>query len=211
MTFKTEINTIVSGLVAISDKFFQYEAGKKKALSDLRGNTLEEEMAMLDLDLKNTTSKYVASMTAAVNRMIEEVKAGNHYDINDPAVANAAMLLSNPGMDFDAAEAIIKGFAGNETVLRIIQAAAADEYQDLFRTWAFDNVGALESINSTINNLTYQSAGSFPSIISEVREKLTDFARRQNLDISTASDKLDEMRIKNICGLMGIDYELIKE
>lgn len=211
MAFKTEINTITSALIAISDKYFKYDADRKKAILDMRGSALENTIAALDLDLKGTTKNYVVSMTAAVNRMIDEARAGNKYDVEDPAVANAAMLLSNRGMAFDAAEAIIKGFAGNVTALQILKAAAADEYQDLFNTWAFDNIAALESIKSAINNLTYQSAGSFPSIISEVREKLADFARRQNIDISTASDKLEEMRIKNICTLMGVDYDKVTE
>lgn len=209
MTFKTEINTIINALISVSEKFTSYDAARKNAVLNLRGKMLEDEMATLERDLKGATKFYVTSMTAAVDHMIEEAKAGNHYDINDPAVANAAALLANNGMPFDAAEAIIKGFTGNITALEIIKSASAEEYKGLFDYWTFDNVAALEKLNSTINTLNYENGQNFPGIVSTIREKVEEFARRQGVDIGTSSEKLEEMRVRNITNLMGLDYDKI--
>lgn len=207
MAYNAEINTIINALVAVSEKFFNYESEKKKALEDYRSNALEQRLNAIALDLKAATKNYVISMDRAAARMIDEAKAGNHYDINDPAVANAAALLSNRGISWNAAAEVIKSFAGNIVALELIKAAAHEDYAGLFDKWLFDNVGSLEQIQATINSLPSAAPGSYPSIVSQIREKLVEFATHQGIDISSSAEALENMKMRNICGLMGIDYD----
>ena len=205
--FTVEINKIVNALITVSEKYFTFEERKKKALEDYRGKALEQNLDTAEGLLKTETKGYVSSMSAAVDRMTEEVKSGNHYDINDSAVANAAALLSNNGMSMDAAEAIIKGFAGNATVLEIIKAASAEEYRPLFKRWCFDNVGALDEIKAAIGKLVYERGENYPAIVSQIREKLTAFAYHQGIDLGKSADQLEEMRMRNIANLAGLSWQ----
>ena len=205
--FTVEINKIVNALITVSEKYFTFEDRKKKALEDYRGAALEQNLSTAEGLLKTETKGYVSSMSAAVDRMTEEVKSGNHYDINDSAVANAAALLSNNGMSMDAAEAIIKGFAGNVTVLEIIKAASAEEYSPLFKRWCFYNVGALDEIKAAIGKLVYERGENYPAIVSQIREKLTAFAYHQGIDLGKSADQLEEMRMRNIANLAGLSWQ----
>lgn len=212
MAFYDEINQIIGSLIEISEKFFSYDERRKQTIADMRGKALEEEIAALEAGLKGSTKNYVIGMRAAVYHMIEAVKAGNHYDVNDSTISNAAALLKNPGMAFDAAEAIIKGFAGNVTALQILEAAAAEEYKPLFNRWVFDNVAALESMNKTIEKLTYEEGQNFPAIVSEIREQLVAFADHQGIDLNTPhmAEQLREMRMRNIARLAGLSWDDVK-
>lgn len=88
MTFKTEINNIIESLITVSERFFGYETDKKTAVDDLRGAALEQRLAELDRGLKAGVRPSDVNMNAAVDRMIEEVKAGNVYNVNDASIAN---------------------------------------------------------------------------------------------------------------------------
>ena len=207
MTYNTEINTIVTALTGVSEKYFDYEKEKKRIVADYRGYALEQSLKDIELKMSEATKLDVTIMDRAVARMIEEAKAGNHYDINDSAVANAAALLSNGGIKIEVAIDVIKAFAGNITALELIKGSAHEMYRTLFNDFIFDNVGSLEYIQFRINSLTYESADNYPSIVSQIRERLVDFATRQGIDVNVSAGALEEMRMKNICGLMGVDYE----
>lgn len=212
MSFNTEINTIINSLIAVSEKFFNYDDAKKKALENYRGKALEQRLNAIALDLKGATNNYVVSMDRATRRMIDEVKAGNHYDINDPAVANAAALLANNGISVDAAAEVIKSFAGNITALELIKAAAAEEYQPLFTRWIFSNVASLEKIQATINSLPAATPENYPAIVSQIREKLVEFATHQGIDLDTPhmAEQLEAMRMRNIARLAGLSWEQVQ-
>lgn len=212
MAFNDEINTIINALIAVSDKFFNYDEAKKKALEDYRGNALEQRLNAVALDLKGATKNYVISMDRATRRMIDEAKAGNAYDINDASVGQAAALLANKGIAVDAAAEVIKSFAGNITALELIKGAAHEDYKPLFDRWIFDNVGSLERIQATINSLPDATPENYPSTVSAIRKKLVEFAAHQGIDLDTPhmAEQLREMRERNIARLAGVEWDVVK-
>lgn len=212
MAYNTEINTIINSLIAVSEKFFKYDDEKKKALEDYRGKALEQRLNAAALDLKAATKNYVISMDRAASRMIDETATGNHYDINDSAVANAAALLSNKGISIDAATDVIAAFRGNMTALELIKAAAAEEYQGIFDFWIFDNLGCLKKIQAIVNSLPDTIPENYPGVVSSIREKLVDFATHQGIDLDTPhmAEQLREMRDRNIAHLAGLTWEQVK-
>lgn len=212
MAIHDEIHTIINALIDVTEKFFKYDERRKKVLADMRGKALEEAIAAGERDLKAATQNNVLGMRACVRRMIEEVKDGNRYDVNDDTINNAAELLKNKGMSQDAASAIIREFSGRQVALQILKAASAEEYRGLFDYFIFDPLASLEKINSTIDQLTYDNGQNFPGLVSSIREMLITFADRMGIMLNTPykAEQLEEMRMRNIVGLMGLNYDDVK-
>lgn len=201
------IQEIVTNLVEVSNKYFEYEEAKKNILSTYRGTVLDNELSKLQDETIKAATVRAHAMTKAAEKIHDAVGEGNAYDVNDDAVSNAAMLLSKPDVSSDAVVAVLEGFKGNQIALKLIKGSAHETYQDIIDRFIFDNIKAVDDIMKVINELEYEKPENYPSIVSMIRSGLIDFASHQGIDVTTSQEVLEDMRTRNIAGMMGLKPE----
>lgn len=210
MITRIELDKIAVALDHISKIYFDYEAEKKAALNTYRMGALESAIKDAEGKARASVSAYVNSIHANIDKLIAAVEKDNDYDISSNAVADAARLLSAPGVSAKAAEKVISKFRGNQVALSLLHASASEDVKPLITPWMFDNVGELTKIKHLADELSYDSMGNYPSIVSAIRDKVWKFAELQGVEMGSLSDALEEMKMRNICSLMGLDYDSVK-
>lgn len=205
MIGKIEINKLIMELTEISKIFFEYDAAKKKTVEQYRGKAMEEGLAFNKAEARGKIKPHLAVAEKQIGDMIEEVKKGNKYNSDDPAISNAITALSKSGISRSTVEEVINSFKGNVTALELIRSGVDESYKSLFDEYVFDNVAALEKINNDFMTLDYEEIENYPSIVSKIREELMEFVNKQGIDAETFSQVLEDMRVRNIGMLMGLD------
>lgn len=206
---KTRISSIIIALNRVSDAYLTYEKDRKGFLANYTGGTLQDHVAQAEAEARAAIKVPINTMKDAFDSLIEMTEQGNDYDPSSSAVADAAKLLSVPGLSFDTADKVISKFKGNQVALDLINASAHESYKDFIDKWMFDNIGLLNKGRSAAASLDYQSIGSFPSIVSKILEIVKEYARYQGIELGSISDSIEEMRLRNITALMGIEYDKI--
>lgn len=207
MVTRIELDNIAVELGHISKIYFDYEAEKKAALNTYKMGALESAIKEAEEKARASVSVCVNSIYVNIDKLIAAVENNNDYDISSNAVADAARLLSAPGVSARAAEKVISKFKGNQVALSLLHASASEDVKPLITPWMFDNVGELTKIKHLADELSYNSMGSYPSIVSAIRDTVWKFAELQGVEMGSLSDALEEMKMRNICGLMGVDYD----
>ena len=210
MITRIELDRIVSELDQISKIYFDYEADKKYALDAYRMGALESAIKDAEARARASVSVCVNSIYMNIDKLIAAVEKENDYDISSNAVADAARLLSAPGVSPEAAENVISKFRGNQVALSLLHASASEDIKPFIDCWMFDNVGELTRIKFLANELTYESMGNYPGIVSQIRETIWKFAELQGIEMGSLSDTLEEMKMRNIVGMMGLSWDEIK-
>lgn len=198
------IKTIIEGLERISDNYFLFEKEKKDIVTDFRGKAMEAELADAETRTRSAVTMIVNRMQSELDKLTKETEEGNNY-ADDAAIAATAQLLSKSGVSIEAAQKVIERFAGNQVALELLWASASDEIKPLFASYRFDNVGKLRNIRASVDSLNWESISNYPSIVSNIREGIQEFSRRQGIDLGPLSDTLQRMRMRNITLLMGLD------
>lgn len=209
MTNKVEsnLNSIINNLGQVSDIYFEYDAAKRKAVNDLRDQALTDAVKAAETKARNAVAFNVKQMTNSVDIIITETDYNNQFDPEaSDALANAAKLIAIPGLSISTAESLVRPFIGSQTALQILSAAASKDVKGVVDAWLFDSIGCLNGIKSAINMLLYESLSNYPSIVSSIRESVWGYASHQGIDLGGMGEKLEEMKQRNICALMGIDY-----
>ena len=205
MIGKIEINKLIMELTDISKIYFEYDAAKKEAVETYRDRTMEERLEQCKADARAKANRHSIAADGVLDSMIEEVKKGNEYNSTDPAISNAILALSKPGISDNTVLEVILAFKGNVTALELIKGGADESYKGLFDPYLFDNVKALEDIKNMFSQFGYEDIENYPNIVSSIREKLTEFITKQQIDAEIYSETLEKMRMRTIGMMMGLD------
>lgn len=205
MITKVEINAIITQLYDVGDAYLQYTKDKRAVLETYRGHALEDEMKNAEIRARASAGTAIRVMGNQLDAMIKEAEKGNAYNVTDSSVSDAAKILANKGISLEAAQAVIKPFIGNMVALNLLRASAAEDIKPLFDYWLFDNVKALNRIRYTVGTLSWDSLEHYPAIVSSIREGIQDFAIHQGIEIGEMGGSIEELRMRNIQLLMGLD------
>ena len=206
---KVEINTIIASLTEASRVFSAYEQGKKNILRDFRDRALEEGLKKLEAQTKASITPHAWKIEEALDSMIEKTEKGNDYNVNSDAVANAAKLLSVPGISYESAANVVEKFKGNQVALELINASAHESYQPILAQWIFDAVGELKKAKNLVSQFSYESASNYPDIILGIKDSIVKYARHQGIELGDFTGPLEELRVRNIASMIGLDPDEI--
>lgn len=206
---KSEIGTIIHGLEKVSDAYLDYEKRKKEIVETYRGKAVENELYVADQHTRAAIYNPISSMLTAFDSLIEQTEKGNDYDPTSSAVADAARLLSVKGVSLEAAENVARKFLGNSVALSLLHASAHESYQGIIESMMFDSIGVLNKAKAQVDALRHESIASFPSIVSSIRETMQDYAKYQGIDLGSLADSIEQLRMRNIVSLMGLNYDEI--
>lgn len=201
---KSGISTIMNGLTNTSQIYFKYEQEKKEALDKFRGSAMTDEIEAAASRARSSVLRQQSMMQKAFDDIIAETEAGNDYD---PAVAGAAQLLSVNGVSPAAAANVISKFKGNQVCLSLLLASAADAYKDEILKWVFDSIRVLKNAKIAVERLSFENLENYPNIITQIREAVQNYASHQGVELGDLSEALEEMKIRNIIGLMGLSID----
>ena len=209
MITKVEINAVITPLYDVGDAYLQYVKDKRAVLDAYRGHALEAEMKRASDSARASASSAIRIMESQLDAMIKDAEEGNTYNVTDSSVSDASKILANKGISYEAAQAVIKPFIGNMVALDLLRAAASDDIKFVFDYWMFDNVQALKRIRYTVGTLEWDSLEHYPSIVSSIREGIQDFAAHQGIELGELGGSIEELRMRNIQMLMGLDPDKI--
>lgn len=202
---KNPISNVMTRLNNIVDIQISYDKRKADALDKYRNRELEDTLSTIREETKTAAVSEAAWIQASLDSLLREVQAANDYDVTTSAVADAAKLLSAQDVSFKTAEAVVSKFIGNQTALNLIAASATSaDVKSAVDPWIFDNIGMVESIKRSANRFSWEPPENYPTLVSDVRTRLQNFAQLQGVDISSLKNTIEDIRIKNVTLLMGL-------
>ena len=195
---------MISYLSKISDVFFEFEKSKRDALEVYRDRALTGKLEGVASAARRAADVSIATLYRCSGNLLEFVNVACVYDPEDPAIANAAQLLSQPGINPLAVSRVLEAFRGEQTALALIFAACSNEHKGAVEAMMFDAQAAVKKMQKTIDSFKYEPVENWPSLVSELRFDLIRFSEKMGLDIGSMSASVEKARAANIASLMGL-------